>query len=129
MAVCDGTFTGGNAFKHIILISTTFDPNNQLVMLAVGIVDCENTDNWVWFKEHLEANILGISVWMSDANKGIRTAVFSQSMSMSQPMDQFVLSRCTRHLAENCRENCKGTMNEDDKCLIIDLAKSLNVEV
>jgi hypothetical protein len=71
MAVNDDTFTHSACFKHIILICTTYDPNNQLVILAVAIVDCENADNWIWFKEHLEVNFPGITVWMSDADKGI----------------------------------------------------------
>jgi hypothetical protein len=48
---------------------------------------------------------------------------------MSQSETDFVLSRCARHLADNCKEACKGTMNETHKSLIIDLAKSLTEDV
>jgi hypothetical protein len=48
---------------------------------------------------------------------------------MSQSESQFVLSQCTRHLTDNCKEACKGTMNEDHKRQIIELAKSLNDQV
>jgi hypothetical protein len=83
----------------------------------------ENADNWVWFKEQLEEDFPGNEVWMSDADKGIQSNVFS--LSLSQSLDQFVLSCCARHLAENCHENCKGPMNETHKKLIINLAKSM----
>jgi MULE transposase domain len=124
---CDGTFTRNNCFKHIILIATTFDGNNQIVILAFSIVDAENADNWIWFKECLESDFPGIEVWMSDADKGIYSNSFS--LSMSQSKDQFVLSRCARHLAENCKENCAGTMNETHKTMITELAKSMTESI
>jgi hypothetical protein len=65
MAVCDGTFTRSNSFKQTILIATTYNPNNQIVVLSVATVDCENSDNWIWFKEHLEADFAGAVPWFS----------------------------------------------------------------
>jgi hypothetical protein len=90
-------------------------------------VDVEDSFNWVWFKENLEEDFPGCTVWMSDADKGIRSNDFS--LSMSQSTTPFVLSRCARHLAENCKENCSGTMNEDQKSLIIELAKSRTEDI
>jgi hypothetical protein len=116
---CDGTFTRNNCFKHIVLIATSFDGNNQITVLAFAIVDVEDADNWVWFKECLEQDFPGIETWMSDANKGIYSRDFSLSMSQSE--NAFVLSRCARHLAENCKENCAGTMNETHKTMITQL--------
>jgi hypothetical protein len=54
---------------------------------------------------------------------------FSFSMSQSDSED-FVLSRCARHLAENCKENCKsGSMNEEHKnMIVIDLVKARTEE-
>ena len=122
LVICDGTHTRGSAFKHIILFAVTFDGNNQLVTLAFAIVAVENSDDWVWFKECLDDDFPGHDVWMSDADKGIHSNAFS--ISMSQTQDEFVLSRCTRHLAENCRETCEGPMNEHQKNMIIRLAKA-----
>ena len=62
--------------------------------------------------------------------KVLQAALFA--MSMSQDIEgntDFVLSRCARHLAENCREACSGRMNEDHKVMIIDLAKSRTEDV
>jgi hypothetical protein len=46
-------------------------------------------------------------------------------------VDQFVLSRCARHMAENCKESCKTrvAMNEHHKMLITELAKSTNMDI
>jgi MULE transposase domain len=127
LIVCDGTHTRNNCFKQILLIATAYDGNNNLFLLAFAVVEAENADNWVWFKEQLELDFPDITVWMSDADKGIRSNAFS--LSMSQSTHSFVLSRCARHLAENCQENCKGTMNETHKALIIKLGKSMTVDV
>jgi hypothetical protein len=124
LLVCDGTHTKTSSFNHIVLIAMSYDANNNIFILAIAVVGTEDADNWVWFKEHLEVDFLGISVWMSDANKGIRSISFSLSMSQSE--DVFVLSRCTRHLADNCKENCSGTMNEEHKTMIVELGHSLS---
>jgi hypothetical protein len=50
----DGTFSRSIGFKHTILIATTFDGNNQVMMLAFAIIEVEDANNWVWFKEFLE---------------------------------------------------------------------------
>lgn len=122
-AVCNGAHTRGSAFKHVVLLAVTFDGNNQLVTLAFAIVPVEDSNNWVWFKEHLDADLPGCNVWMPDADEGIRSNAFS--LSVSQTLDEFVLSRCARHLSENCRESCEsGAMNEDHKRAIVELAKT-----
>jgi hypothetical protein len=39
LIACDGT--------HIVLITTTYNSNNEIFVLAFAIVDVENSDNWV----------------------------------------------------------------------------------
>jgi hypothetical protein len=129
LLTCDGTFTRTTCFKHILLIATTHDSNNQIVILAMAAVDCENSENWVWFKEILEQDFRGIRVWMSNADKGIYSNVFSLSMSQLEATTPFLLSRCSRHLSENCKEANKGTMNEEHKRMINFLSKSLTEDV
>ena len=91
---------------YIVLIAVTFDGNNQLTLLAFAIVDVENADNWLWFKECLENDFAGFNVWMSDADKGIRSNRFTLSMTQTE----IVLSRCARHL-EHCLSS--GRRNEN----------------
>jgi hypothetical protein len=58
LLINDGTFTCSNFLKHIILICTTFDGNNQIVVFAFAIVDCENLENWVGSKNVLKRTSL-----------------------------------------------------------------------
>ena len=119
MIVMDGTHTKLHDFKHIILIAVTFDGNNEIVILAFAVVDVENKDNWCWFHERLSEDFADFEVIMCDADKGIT----SHDFQLSQDEVQALTSRCARHLAENCREACKYTMNANQKNLIILLAK------
>ena len=119
MIVIDGTHTKLNAFKHIILIAVTYDGNNEIVILAFAVVDVENKDNWVWFHERLREDFPSFEVIMCDADKGIT----SYDFQLSQDEAEALTSRCARHLAENCREACKFTMNSTHKNLILSLAK------
>jgi hypothetical protein len=132
MYFCDGTFTRNTGgFKHTLLIATTFDGNNEIVVLALAIVDVEDSNNWTWFKECLESDFPGSNIWMSDADKGIRSRQFHESICLSQDTfgDCFVLSRCARHLADNAKENSQGRMNDTHKQMIVELAKSRTVNV
>jgi hypothetical protein len=71
LCVCDGTFTINMDYKHILLIPTMFDPNNQITLLTIAAVECEDAHNCVWFKEVLERDFHEIDVWMSNADKDI----------------------------------------------------------
>ena len=123
----DGTFTKLNDFKHTIMLAVTYDANNNLVVLAMGICDVENEPNWVWFQEHLQRDFEGFTLIMSDADKGITSEGFSQSLS--QYDEDAVTSRCVRHLSENLREAFPYQLNETHKLMILSLAKSRTEEV
>ena len=124
MIVIDGMHTKLADFKHIILVAVTFDANNEIVILSFAVVDVENKDNWVWFHGKLQEDFPGFDCLMSDADKGITSGDFQ----LSQMEAEAVTSCCARHLAENCRESCKFTMNNCHKNLIISLAKAQTEE-
>lgn len=50
---CDGTFTK-NSFRQTLLLATTIDGNNEIVVLAWALVESENGDSWAWFFEKLK---------------------------------------------------------------------------
>ena len=35
--------------KHTLLYAVSYDGDNELVHLAYGVCDVENTENWEWF--------------------------------------------------------------------------------
>ena len=118
--LCDGIFTHSWGLNLIVLIAA-----NEVKILALAIVGVENADNWLWFNECLDDNFPGYNVWILVANKGIRSNALAIGMSQNNTIEKsFQLSHYARHWAENCKEVCKGTMNEDHKSAIIQLAKS-----
>ena len=65
-----------------ILLATTLDFANHIVIVALAVVDIENADNWVWFLGHLKACIdagrqrgnwgpAQVTNFVSDRSKGI----------------------------------------------------------
>ncbi|KAH9158421.1 hypothetical protein LEN26_002988 [Aphanomyces euteiches] len=58
----------------VLLVATTKDPNNHLLVLGIAIVPVENYDNWQWFMRHLQtAGILRADVViLSDRDKGLK---------------------------------------------------------
>jgi len=49
LSVVDGTLTTTGDIKHTLLFAVSYDGNNELVHLAYGVCDIENTENWKWF--------------------------------------------------------------------------------
>ncbi|KAF0703490.1 hypothetical protein AaE_015349 [Aphanomyces astaci] len=60
----------------VLLLATTRDPNNELIILALAIVPVEDGSNWTWFLNHVKA--AGIMdknpVILSDRQKGLINA-------------------------------------------------------
>jgi hypothetical protein len=59
---CEDSFNKCPGFKHTILLATTFDGNNKIIILAYAIVDIEDSSNLVWFKENIEEDFPGCTV-------------------------------------------------------------------
>ena len=45
----DGTFTTSGIMRHRLLLAVSYDGNNELVHLAFGVCEIENTENWRCF--------------------------------------------------------------------------------
>ena len=91
----DGTFMK-NKYKGVLCSATTLDANNQLFVVAIGVVDAENDDNWRWFFMLLRSCLPRDRTYViiSDRQSGIRKAVaacFPDSYHL----------HCLRHLVDN----------------------------
>ena len=96
--VVDGTFTTSGKFKHTILLATNKDPNNNLILHAIGIVDIDNKENRCWFSLHLIQDFNGMHVCVSDYQKGIKSDEFQRLLILNSVK----FGRCFKHLKENC---------------------------
>ena len=52
----DGTFLRG-PFKGILISVVALDGNNRLFPMAIGVVETESQDSWIWFMEKLKSVI------------------------------------------------------------------------
>ena len=96
--VIDGTFTTSEKFKHTILLATTKDPNNNLILYVMGIVNIEKKESWCWFLSHLIQDFKQMRICVSDFQKGIESDEFQ--MLLQQNSTKF--GRCFKHLRDNC---------------------------
>jgi hypothetical protein len=97
-----------SAHKGVLLLALAPDCENQLVLIAAGIVEGENHDSWSWFLELLKqsvpslAALPSLSCIMSDRDKGIISAV--QSVFPDVPH-----AKCLRHLSLNFKSKFKNS--------------------
>ena len=52
----DGSHLKGK-YKGTMLVTTSLDMNNQIYLIAIGIVDLENDASWEWFMTNLRGVI------------------------------------------------------------------------
>ncbi|KAI2494021.1 hypothetical protein MHU86_20507 [Fragilaria crotonensis] len=99
IVIADGTFSKGGHFQQTLLLAVAFDGNNEIVLLALSIVDVENEDNWTWFVRHITDDFPNIDVFVADYDKGIQSNAFQDHLR-----DRNIsFSRCAKHLASNCK--------------------------
>ncbi|KAL5556111.1 hypothetical protein UlMin_038347 [Ulmus minor] len=100
----DGCHLKGHQ-KGQILTSVGIDANNGMYPIAFSIVESECKDSWVWFLEHLRAdlNLPNNSniTWISDKQKGLEQALHHH---FSRPEHR----NCVRHLYNNFKSQHKG---------------------
>lgn len=100
----DGAFSKASINPGMLLIATVPDPNNEVRVVAFGIVSIENTANWRWFLTQL-SQFLGEDPSqfhiMSDADKGLIPA--------SKDLGTKPLGWCTKHAFESLNKCAKQT--------------------
>ncbi|KAH9150167.1 hypothetical protein LEN26_004105, partial [Aphanomyces euteiches] len=101
----------------VLLVATTKDPNNHLLVLGIAIVPVENYDNWQWFMRHLQvAGILdGDVVILSDRDKGLKKACKDVCPQLSHRF-------CLRHIVANIRSSKDMSLTPDEERLVYRLA-------
>ena len=118
--VVDGTFTTSGKFKHTILLATNKDPNNNLILYAIGIVDIENKENWCWFLLHLIQDFNGMRACVSDFQKGIESDEFQTLLILNS----IKFGQCFKHLKENCGKAIKKKISKDANKYMVRMSKA-----
>lgn len=91
-----------------LLIATSFDSDCGLFLLAFGVVDVENAENWIWFlselQKALEMNTQNIPhlTFLSDGQKGITDVI---KCKFSNSYHAF----CLQHLSESIGKEFKNS--------------------
>ncbi|XP_028070019.1 uncharacterized protein LOC114272493 [Camellia sinensis] len=99
----DGTFLKGK-FKGNLLDATSKDINQGLFLLAIAIVDSENTTNWAWFLEHL-VNVVKTDktiTFISDRHTGVLESIPTTFPYAHQAF-------CLQHLQWNLQDKIRYT--------------------
>jgi len=98
MIYIDGTFLSGPN-KGTLLVAVSQDSCDQLVPIAFGIVESENSSSWSWFLEKLNC-IIQLNkkeiIIFSDREKGIINSANNIAPLSSK-------AYCSRHIARNFR--------------------------
>ncbi|KAH9647176.1 SWIM-type domain-containing protein [Citrus sinensis] len=84
MIAMDGTHLKG-LYRGTMFVATCPDGNNQLYLLAIGVMDSENNDAWEWFmtKLHRVIGDMPELVFISDRCTAIKRAVLKVFHSAS----------------------------------------------
>ncbi|XP_058760393.1 uncharacterized protein LOC131633723 [Vicia villosa] len=101
----DGCFLKGN-YGGQILAAVGRDPNDQMLPIAVAVVEAETKDSWAWFFELLVQDLGGPEIcknitFISDQQKGLLPALEELLPGVDQRF-------CVRHLYSNFRKKFPG---------------------
>ncbi|KAL3695976.1 hypothetical protein R1sor_010052 [Riccia sorocarpa] len=95
----DACHSKNQKYPTFIMLVACMDGNNTLI--AFGMVDKENEDNWNWFLNHLRRFVTGIQAshvqFVSDRCKGIINAIRNNFPGQSHV-------HCTIHLQRNVKK-------------------------
>lgn len=94
----DGTFLK-TRFVQTLLLAVTIDANDQVLPLAYGVVESENTSSWEYFLAHLKSAIprTQFCTLISDRDKGLMTAI-------PDTFPHAIQAYCCQHLAANVQK-------------------------
>ncbi|CAK8573255.1 unnamed protein product [Lathyrus sativus] len=101
----DGCFLKG-IYRGQILAAVGRDPNDQMLPIAVAVVEAETKDSWAWFFDLLVRDLGGLEVcknvtFISDKKKGMLHAIDEFLPGVDQRF-------CVRHLYSNFRKRFPG---------------------
>ncbi|XP_013594896.1 PREDICTED: uncharacterized protein LOC106303080 [Brassica oleracea var. oleracea] len=116
----DGCFVK-HKIKGQVLVALGRDADNAIYPVAWGVVQVENTDNWLWFVRMIRED-LGLDdgdgfVIVSDRQKGLIAAV-------KEELPKVEHRKCVRHIYENLKK--KHGSKSDMKSYLWSLAWSYN---
>lgn len=100
----DGTFLVGPN-KGTLLVAISQDSCDQLVLMAIGIVESENLSSWNWFLQMMSTKIPmnnKDTIIFSDRERGIINAVNSIAPLSSK-------AYCVRHIAKNLKRSFRDS--------------------
>ncbi|XP_072084310.1 uncharacterized protein [Arachis hypogaea] len=92
-----------------LLTAIGWDPNDQMLLIAYGVVEAETKDSWTWFLSHLASDVglekMRRSTFMSDQQKGL----FPVYQEVIPGVDNRF---CVRHLYSNFRKGSRVTLKK-----------------
>ena len=98
----DNTFLNGK-FKGQLCVACTVDGHNWMYPVAVGVIDSETNENWVWFMERLKEAIgtpVGLT-FSTDCGQAVMNGV-------SEVFSEAKHRECMYHLVQNFKKRYSG---------------------
>ena len=105
--VVDSTFLNGK-FKGQLCVACIVDGHNWMYPVAVGVIDSEINENWVWFMERLKEAIgtpVGLT-FSTDSGQAVMNGV-------SEVFLQAEHRECMYHLVQNFKKRYSGKTFDD----------------
>jgi len=116
LVTLNASFRTGGHFSHVLLLAVTYDANDDMIILAMGLCDEEKESNWVWFMQNLMRDFPGIQLVLSSSKN------FMESTELNGLLKLIAAQRCwcIRRLMEACPEK----LSKSDQVLVIEMAKA-----
>lgn len=108
-------------FAHTLLLAATYDSNDDVVLLAVGICDQDKESSWVWFMQHLMRDFPGIQIVLSSSKH------FMEGKEVDELLKLIAAQRCwcIRRLIKECPEK----LSKNEQAIVVDMAKAPTIQL